>query len=252
MILFVAPHLDDVALSCGGLVWQLTQRGISVTIATVCTADPPTHGLSGVALREHAQWGTGDQPYRARREEDRQACARLGAHPVHLGLRDAIYRCAADSTPLYPDTVIGTPVHPEDWQAHFSALKAALLPLLQSHAGVYCPLAAGEHVDHVLTRAAVESSVPEGARLIYYEDFPYVARIDALETSPLVEGLLPFKVWLDERAIQARLEAIACYSSQLIAVFGGARAAANQTQSYISRIGGERYWQPIDAFRQED
>ncbi|MCS6774759.1 MAG: PIG-L family deacetylase [Anaerolineae bacterium] len=252
MILFIAPHLDDVALSCGGLVWQLTQRGIPVTIATVCTADPPVDELSEAALREHKHWGLGDQPYRVRRIEDQQACARLGAQPVHLGLLDAIYRRAPNGAPLYSDTVIGVSVHPEDWQTQLSAIGAALVPLLHRHASVYCPLAIGGHVDHILTRAAVESALPQEARLIYYEDFPYVVHLPALDESTLVEGLLPFTVWLDERATQARLEAIACYSSQLAAVFGDPSSAEAQVRRYLSQIGGERYWQPIDAFRQED
>ena len=41
---FVAPHPDDVALSCGGLVASLRELGQSVTILTVYSGGPDADG----------------------------------------------------------------------------------------------------------------------------------------------------------------------------------------------------------------
>ncbi len=44
---FVAPHPDDVALSCGGLIASLRELGQNVTILTVYSGDGGTDRLSG-------------------------------------------------------------------------------------------------------------------------------------------------------------------------------------------------------------
>jgi LmbE family N-acetylglucosaminyl deacetylase len=43
---FVAPHPDDVALSCGGLIASLRELGQTVTILTVFSGDGSTDGLT--------------------------------------------------------------------------------------------------------------------------------------------------------------------------------------------------------------
>src|ERR1700709_1821278 len=43
---FVAPHPDDVALSCGGLIASLRELGQTVTILTVFSGDGSSDGLT--------------------------------------------------------------------------------------------------------------------------------------------------------------------------------------------------------------
>jgi LmbE family N-acetylglucosaminyl deacetylase len=54
---FVAPHPDDVALSCGGLVASLRELGQSVTILTVYSGGPG--GAADLADRQRAAVGFG-------------------------------------------------------------------------------------------------------------------------------------------------------------------------------------------------
>ena len=54
---FVAPHPDDVALSCGGLVASLRELGQSVTILTVYSGGPGDADLSEYQ-REALGFGT--------------------------------------------------------------------------------------------------------------------------------------------------------------------------------------------------
>jgi len=54
---FVAPHPDDVALSCGGLIASLRELGQNVTILTVFSGAGPNGGLSGYQ-REALGFGT--------------------------------------------------------------------------------------------------------------------------------------------------------------------------------------------------
>ena len=44
---FVAPHPDDVALSCGGLIATLRELGQNVTIITVFSGDGAPDRLTG-------------------------------------------------------------------------------------------------------------------------------------------------------------------------------------------------------------
>lgn len=239
MFLFVSPHLDDVALSCGGWVARLTAAGQAVTIATLCTADAPDdRPLSPAAQREHRQWQLGDRPYRQRRIEDERACRVLGAQPVHLGLLDAVYRCDENGAPLYSDNFIGGDVHPFDQRAYYPHIEAALAPLLAAATQVCGPLAIGGHVDHVLVRRAVEALTPSD-RLCYYEDFPYAEAGEPLERAdPLVARCIA----LTTHEIETRVRAIACYASQVRVMFGSAEAMSDRLRRYIARVGGERYW----------
>jgi LmbE family N-acetylglucosaminyl deacetylase len=250
MHIFLSPHLDDIALSCGGCVKRLTNSGREVVIATLCAANAPSsQPLSAAARRVHAEWQLGDQPYIARRAEDETACATLGAKAIHLSLLDAIYRFDDDGQPLYTTEFIGVPPHPRDLARQTPALARAVRGLLANapRALVYAPLGVGGHVDHQLTRAAVEEVVP-AARLRYYEDFPYAAWTSSRMKPPYTldkktAGLRPRRLRLSKPEVEARLNAIACYGSQLPALFGSVGAMPDSVRQYISCVQGERYWQ---------
>ncbi len=253
MNVFISPHLDDAILSCGGLIARLAERGAHPRIITLCTADAPLQALSPLARAIHAEWGLGDQPYPARRQEDVAACALIGAEHVHCGLEDAIYRCDAAGHSLYTTTaaLLSGQVHPYDWAEHLPRIKAALRPLLRTARVVYCPLSLGGHVDHVLARSAVEATVDEDTTLVYYEDFPYAIAFSDVAAQPCAAGLVAIPQPLREAELDQRIRAIACYSSQLPALFGKADRMSEQVRAYVARVGGERYWTSLDAYRME-
>ncbi|MEZ4728018.1 MAG: PIG-L family deacetylase [Caldilineaceae bacterium] len=39
--IYLSPHLDDVALSCGGQIFGATRTGQRVLIVTITAGDPP-------------------------------------------------------------------------------------------------------------------------------------------------------------------------------------------------------------------
>ncbi|WP_207955961.1 PIG-L deacetylase family protein [Rubrobacter marinus] len=77
--LFVSPHLDDVAFSCGGALALLAREGWRTVLATVFTRSVPDP--TGFALACQTDKGLPPEvDYMAlRREEDREAARRLGA-----------------------------------------------------------------------------------------------------------------------------------------------------------------------------
>ncbi|MCW1966606.1 MAG: PIG-L family deacetylase [Anaerolineae bacterium] len=263
MVIFLSPHLDDAALSCGGLLHQLVQAGHEVVVASVCTADSPTRArLSPTALRIHdTEWRLGDAPYVARRAEDVRACAMLGVKAVHLDLPDAIYRHAADGAPYYLEDFMGGRVIPADFaeqgqrlRERFHALFTRLdLRNADQPPTVFSPLALGGHIDHVITRHSAEAVCAEwGLPLRYYEDFPYAEKDDAL-TNTEVRGKTAHVYALSKDDLNARINAILAYTSQLEAVFHVENhpdipaAVAERVRRYVTHVGGERYWQATPA-----
>ncbi|MDQ7030977.1 MAG: PIG-L family deacetylase [Ardenticatenia bacterium] len=117
--IFLAPHLDDVVLSCGGQIWQLTQRGHRPWVITVFAGSPaPGAAEFSFARHQHRLWGEPPLPAELRRAEDVAACVRLGVPPervIHLDFPDAVYRHTPDGQPLYTsDEAIFGPPHPAD------------------------------------------------------------------------------------------------------------------------------------------
>ncbi len=240
---FLSPHLDDVALSCGGLVKRLVDQGQQVDIVTVCTADwPADRPLTPAIKKEHDQWQLGDWPYRARRLEDQAATKVLGAAALHLNLPDAIYRFDAQGRPLYAKDFIGVLPHPDDWKQQAIALAGKLGEIILDGSDIYCPLAIGRHVDHTIVRQVAEVLFSK-ERIIYYEDYPYADQIEARRTeTESFANPRTTQVGLSEDELNARLHAIACYDSQVQVMFGGTAAMVNRVRAYVGETAIERYW----------
>ncbi|MEZ4658337.1 MAG: PIG-L family deacetylase [Caldilineaceae bacterium] len=90
--IYLSPHLDDAALSCGGQIYQQTAVGKSVLIVTVMAGDPNVAEFSDYIQSLHERWELAADAAAARRAEDLAACQILGADAHHLDLPDCIYR----------------------------------------------------------------------------------------------------------------------------------------------------------------
>lgn len=241
-IIYLSPHLDDVALSCGGQIFDQTTNGRSVLIVTLIAGDPPETAVSTFASHLHQQWQITADVIASRRQEDETACHILQASFAHWGTLDAIYRQHPFThTPLYPsaDALMGA-IHPLE-----ASLLAALVRQLQQlppHGRLVAPLAVGNHVDHQLTRLAAEYCF--GNNLFYYEDYPYVQLPGLLETTLKDKTTWqPHLFTLSDAAKQAKLKAIASFSSQIKALFNDWPTAAHLINHYLGSVGGERVWQ---------
>src|SRR5215210_1660112 len=107
LAIFLSPHFDDIALSCGGIAARLSRKGARCIGLTVCAAPAPEDTpLSTFAEELHTQWenahGAEAQSINdIRREEERQATRLLGLEPLWLDLPDAIYRRSATGEHFY-------------------------------------------------------------------------------------------------------------------------------------------------------
>jgi LmbE family N-acetylglucosaminyl deacetylase len=242
--IYLSPHFDDVALSCGGLAWEQSQAGERVESWTVCAGDVPPGPLSVFAELLHSRWETRQNAPAQRRAEDLAACRAMGAAARHFDLPDAIYRRGQDNaTHLYAseEGIFGA-LHPDE-AGLVSRLAADLQTCLPAETHIVCPITLGGHVDHQLTRAAAEKL---GQPLWYYADYPYVLtqtdRLEALHQSGWQSVDFP----VSEAGLEAWIASVAAYTSQVSTFWPDAvHMRASMRDFWQSSGSGVRLWKPI-------
>ena len=240
--IYLSPHLDDAVLSCGGQINQQIRSGQSIWIVTITAGDPPKTGLSYFAESLHQRWETVSDAVAARRIEDKLACERLGADSLHWHFLDCIYRqdpLTGRSLYASEEALFG-PLHPVE--STLVKQLAQLISGLPDWEHFLIPLSAGNHVDHQLARLAAEYYLGSVGTL-YYEEYPYAQNADILEVlSPPDLGWQPKIIPLSKNDLDAKVEAIACYRSQLSTFFNDQDDLIKQVTEYLIDIGGERLW----------
>ena len=245
--IYLSPHLDDAVLSCGGLIDRQVADGNRVEVWTICAGDPPEAPFSAFARGQHAMWNLGPEAAAARRVEDRQACAALGAAWRHFSIPDCIYRGSpVDGRALYAseEAIFGA-VEPAE-EPLIADLAADLARALPPDAHVGVPLGVGGHVDHRLTRRAAESlDRPQW----HYAELPYVTREPAWQggADPLADD----PDWerhlfsLDTANLTAWQAGVAAYVSQLPVFWSSAAEMRVGLAKYLDQVGGARLWRRV-------
>lgn len=235
--IFLSPHLDDVALSCGGLVWDLTQQGHTLEIWSLMAGLPPDDEESPFAQEIHARWGvSGSEAILARREEDQASCAVLGSVARHFDWPDVIYRREA---------LTGLPIVNSDEElfsrspepAVVGGIAELLTQSLPAGAQVVLPMGLGGHVDH-------QAVVLAGERVVQvthaYADYPYI--LNKFDHPLLTSGnwqKVPHH--LGEAALKAWQAAVLRHKSQLSTFWRNADETRLALRNYLAG-GGGRLW----------
>jgi len=244
--IYLSPHLDDAALSCGGAIARHTNAGARVLVVTLCTAAPPPDGpFSRFAQDHHLMWGLAPERAMAERQrEDDLALERLDADTYRAGLLDAIYRMPEVYTDN--DRLFCTPA-PDDSLLYSTRQLIAALHSRAPRATFYAPLGVGNHVDHQIVYTAVCEGT--GTAMAFYEDFPYVLWAGAFEQRMRALGQPFVASTIDIDATLARkIGAISAYASQLSSLFEQPSALAQIVGDYAESLRpesgtyGERVW----------
>jgi len=98
--IFLSPHLDDISLSCGGIVNHLHNKGVDVEIWSFFAGIPKFITLTPFAQSLHDRWNLSIDAPGVRREEDINACKVLGATNKHFDYLDCIYRMDEQGKPI--------------------------------------------------------------------------------------------------------------------------------------------------------
>lgn len=247
--IYLSPHLDDAALSCGGMITTQAARGEQIAVITIFAGSPQAdRPLSPFAQSLHRRWQEAAplglsfrDPSMRRREEDLHALAELGGQiqVLHGHLGDCIYRTDRAGRFLYAseEAIFG---QPNDSDPAWELIQER--PALQAGQIVYAPLAVGGHVDHRITRQIVERWRLPPAQVRFYEDYPYAEKPGAVEMitdgSSLRLDLIP----LDEAALAAKIRSVACYDSQISTFWPDLHTMGQALRGYAAHRGGEALW----------
>lgn len=239
-IIYVSPHLDDAVLSAGGLIYEQVRAGHDVQIWNVMCSAPPYEDLSPYAQLLHSQWGSDSAAnvVAARRAEDVNAAQIVGAKPVYFDFQDCIYRRGASGEWLY--SYIFVPPHEAETDLPARIAQAISARLHPSDA-VFCQLAVGGHVDHVLTRQAVELlSCP----VEYIVDIPYYINSPE-ELAAKIAGMEGISHPLSEPALEAWKLGISAYKSQISSLFKDLADMREKIQAYSVNSCGFFSWKKL-------
>ncbi|GBD48567.1 PIG-L deacetylase family protein [Methylopila sp. Yamaguchi] len=247
--LFVSPHYDDVPLSCGGVVAALAERGWAPRMVTVFASELVDAMVGEFAAWKHARWRLEepDSVLSTRRAEDAAAAKTLGCEARWLGLPDAIYRGDRYTS----DQELFGRLHAEEEElGEVLADELTQLPEWRDGDRVFVPLGIGSHVDHQLVFEAGRRLARRGVEVFAYEDCPYAIhtpegvdrRLDAVRDHVAEPVLVPIGA-----AIEPRLDAIACYRSQIPVIFRFTDDFRSAVRAFALDRGGlrgpaERFW----------
>jgi LmbE family N-acetylglucosaminyl deacetylase len=255
MHLFLSPHADDAALSCGAQIATLTRNGERVIIFTVMAGDLPIGFQPTDFTRSlHERWNLTDETViEARRAEDTSAAKMLGAEIKFGPYADAVYRInPKDDSPLYPDgEAIFGEVQPDDpvREAKRAAVIQAIMTLfeLTNDDSVHVPLGIGHHVDHQIVRdmgkaiAQWRPNIP----LYFYDEYPYSLKgqnVIKAAANELEVDLARTLRQVDDAAIDAKIAAIGCYKSQISTFWDKPNKMAREVRAFVKQVGGEGEW----------
>lgn len=257
--LFLSPHLDDAALSCGGIVHRLARSGERVVIITAMAGEPLDDlPESPVINAVKARYGSAALVH-DRRLEDAQAAQALGAQVYHLPLTECAFRTtvcgAGDLIALYPDH-----------DSPFAGVRAGddapltlfeIKPPFADVSAIYAPLGVDNHVDHGLTRDwALVLTGPGMPPLSFYEEYPYARNKAALKRAhdyyrqalpalSMTEEVVP----LSEDDLAAKLRALRCYRSHLQVLWNDDAELEAALRDHMNMIGAgtpaERCWRVV-------
>ena len=214
----LSPHLDDAVYSLGAAIREGVRAGAHITVVTVFAGNPSSRRPASAWDRRFG-FGSAGEAARVRREEDRRACALLGATPIWLPFDDE------EGEPTPAD---------ELWDAINGVVGEVDVVLAPGY-----PLT---HEDHLRLTRIVLARQLEGPRLGLYVEQPYAAvRKEAPSVvSPiasLVDGEPEWHALTTRVAARlGKVRAWRAYRSQ--SRHFGYRTLAN-VMRYETRYGGE-------------
>jgi LmbE family N-acetylglucosaminyl deacetylase len=237
--IYLSPHYDDVAFSCGGLVWEQTELEDDVSIWTICAGEPPPGPISMYARSLHERWGTGPEAVAVRRAEDKNSNRFMGATSRNFTIPDAIYRSSpTEAEALYTaDADLFTELRREE-DYLVGTLRNDIEQALPVECELVCPLALGGHVDHRLVRSAAEQL---GKRLWYYADYPYTLDPDK-DIPDHDRGIQSTLFPVSEAGLEIWQQAVAAHASQISTFWLDSNEMRDAIRAYWKLTKGIRLW----------
>jgi LmbE family N-acetylglucosaminyl deacetylase len=197
-LVVISPHLDDAVLSLGAAIASWVRLGRAVTVLTVLACDPSSTARAG-GWDRRAGFATEGEAARARREEDDEACALLGAAPQWL------------------------PYGSNDYERHGrdDEIRTAVVSVLAGADAVLLPGSPLAHPDHSWLAMLLTAEHLPCAQVGLYVEQPYAARSESSDARA-IPG------WLSPRLGSPTFEDVRASSRDRLAKFRAARRYRSQ------------------------
>ncbi|MBA3056474.1 MAG: PIG-L family deacetylase [Gammaproteobacteria bacterium] len=251
-VVILSPHLDDAALSCGGLLHALQERVSTLVVSISCGSLRVVNadGSSKISTRR------GHVSSRSRRREDIAAMHSVDTDFVHLSFADGVYRRSPLTGRLiYRNTRERWVLPRIEDLAHVEELYLVLRRLCLDLGRILLisPMGIGHHVDHqIAAQVAVRMAATNaGAELLFYEDFPYVAdpHIGRGDQDDPLQALTRLHLAAAQRLVMlvdvdAKMALLRHYASQVPALFGNDEGMRARLAGHLhGTVPCEYYWQ---------
>ena len=238
--IFLSPHLDDVVLSCGGMIREMQRKGREVQVWTIFAGDPPGEELTPFARSLHERWGIKEKNMNIRREEDANACRILGVEYFHFEFPDCIYRTFPhDAQPVIRGEEDLFNPGERDEVLLFQEIIKRLAEKLPEKYCLVVPLTLGGHIDHILTRRAASVLQPF---FWSYADYPYAEAAREAEKKLVSKSSRTEEFEFGEKELEVWLEAVAAYKSQISTFWESIAEMRRKISAYWQSGGGKRLW----------
>lgn len=246
--IYLSPHCDDVAFSCGGTIGTYQAQGLHQLVVTLFAGDPqPPFPPLAQAYHQLWQIPEGVSPYHIRRAEDEQAMSALGVDYLWLNWPEVIYRVPdlSDFSDINDDhaDLQHDPIFPVlcQWLVDLHVTYPA--------ATIVVPLGVGGHRDHRII-CYVALNALDHASILFFEDFPYVAYLpEVARELARSYHLAPLEVDISQ-CLQLRIQAASLYQSQHAMLFYPPSSYQELIREYAYRDDQhrfvERYWKPMN------
>lgn len=207
MNVFLSPHLDDAVLGCG----QVIAGNAPSTVVTIMAGLPRSPTLL-TPYDQACGFSSSVEAMRTRQNEDRMACAVLGAEVIHCTGLDYQYRMSGNG---YRDTLT---------QLEWLVMTGGAGPGYGKDDMWFIPMGL-EHQDHGLVAdVAMAFCKKQGFTAYVYEDLPYrvlypevaMKRFKDLWARGIISEPLEDPARVMDRT--QKREAILRYESQLVAL----------------------------------
>ncbi len=240
---FISPHLDDAIFSSANLLIELVRNSVPVNIINVFSeADSKPYTASAWKFLLQCGYYSADKLFADRRDEDRKVINKLGAQVENLGFTDALWRrlkyggmrgvlgqYIGELTHVYPTYKFGIARGIVSSLDHkiYPQLQRKLLERIQEGSIVFCPIAIGRHVDHLIVRDVCKSTFRDN--IVYWSDYPYETQ-NSQETEFIESNHLRAYTYMKYSPLKNEL--INGYLSQMKVIFGGVADHSNVTETY--------------------
>ncbi len=236
--IFLSPHLDDVSLSCGGIVNNLYQTNNEVEIWTLFAGIPKSNILTPFAQSLHDRWNLPFNAPLARQDEDILSCSILGARYKHFNYLDCIYRVDDQGNPIVEKEEDLYQTIPHTQNHLVEEIQNLILSLIGVEDILISPMAIGDHIDHRILLKSILNIKFKNTK--FYEDFPYIQKSQAFNSN--FPNLIANKYELSSENILKWHESVAAHTSQISTFWESNDHMKNQINQFFMNGGGICLW----------